>query len=62
VGLGGKFSCFTMRSKPSRDQTAIDDATQTTTPEEETMDELHIKIGKLLKKQSPPTIGFHEFK
>jgi hypothetical protein len=52
-----------MRSKPSRDQTANDDETETTqTLEEETMDELHIKIGKLLKKQSLPTIGFHEFK
>jgi hypothetical protein len=52
-----------MRSKPSRDQTANNDETETTqTPEEETTDELHFKIGKLLKKQSPPTIGFHEFK
>jgi hypothetical protein len=33
-----------MRSKPSRDQTANDDETETTqTSEEETMDELHIK-------------------
>jgi hypothetical protein len=52
-----------MRRKPSRDQTANEDETETTqTPEEETTDELHIKISKLLKKQFPPTIGFHEFK
>jgi hypothetical protein len=30
--------------------------------EEETFEDVEIKIGKLLKNQPPPTINFHEFK
>jgi hypothetical protein len=30
--------------------------------EEETLEDVEIKIGKLLKNQPPSTIDFHEFK
>ncbi len=52
-----------MKNKPSKEQIVSDDETETMQiVEEKSLEDLEVKIGKLLKNQPPPTIGFHEFK